>query len=134
MVVGNNVILLLQVIVSKGHILLLHVPSAISDCRNPTGLLPAGADGAEVPPIYIDRIGAKAGIEETYSRNSKGSLNLVLQQVSRFRQQQYPAVASICLTRRQACETQVNTSPAGGIMCHAGHCRQPAPHRSLVQF
>ena len=41
----------------------------------------AGSDGSEVPPIYIDTVGIKAGIEDTYSRNSKGSLNLVAQQV-----------------------------------------------------
>lgn len=42
----------------------------------------AGSDGSEVPSIFIDRVGAKLGIEETYSRNSKGSLSLVLQRVS----------------------------------------------------
>ena len=46
--------------------------------------LGSGSDGAEVPPIYIDRVGAKVGLEDTYSRNSKGSLNLVLQQVKMY--------------------------------------------------
>ena len=49
--------------------------------RRPVGWVGAGSDGVEAPPIYIDRVGAKVGLEDTYSRNSKGSLNLVLQQV-----------------------------------------------------
>lgn len=36
----------------------------------------------EVPPVWVDRMGAKLAISESYSRNSKGSLGLVLEQIS----------------------------------------------------
>lgn len=50
--------------------------------RKTSGVFLEGSDGSEVPSIFIDRVGAKLGIEETYSRNSKGSLSLVLQRVT----------------------------------------------------
>ena len=52
----------------------------------------AGPNGEDVPPIFIDRAGAKVGLIEQHSRNSKASLNLVLEQV------QAPAVLwPVCL-------------------------------------
>lgn len=39
------------------------------------------SDKEEVPPIFVDRTGAKITVSESYSRNSKGSLSLVLEQV-----------------------------------------------------
>ncbi|KAK9810669.1 hypothetical protein WJX73_008942 [Symbiochloris irregularis] len=50
--------------------------------RRTSGVFTPGDDGSEVPAILIDRVGLKAGIEENYSRNSKGSFNLVVQQVA----------------------------------------------------
>ena len=41
----------------------------------------AGPNGEDVPPIFIDRAGAKVGLIEQHSRSSKASLNLVLEQV-----------------------------------------------------
>ena len=46
-----------------------------------TGEHDTGPDGGEVPPVWVDRAGAKIAIQETYSRNSKGSLGLVLERV-----------------------------------------------------
>ena len=40
-----------------------------------------GPGGEEVPPVWVDRAGAKIALQETYSRNSKGSLGLVLERV-----------------------------------------------------
>jgi hypothetical protein len=40
----------------------------------------AGPNGEDVPPIFIDRAGAKIGLVEQHSRNSKASLSLVLEQ------------------------------------------------------
>lgn len=42
----------------------------------------AGPGGEEVPAVWVDRTGAKAGVTEQYSRNSRGSLALVAQQVT----------------------------------------------------
>lgn len=39
----------------------------------------AGPGGEEVPAVWVDRTGAKIGITEHYSRQSKGSLALVAQ-------------------------------------------------------
>lgn len=39
------------------------------------------SDKEEVPPVFVDRTGAKLTLSESYSRNSKGSLSLVLEQV-----------------------------------------------------
>lgn len=41
----------------------------------------AGPGGEEVPPVFVDRGGVKVALQETYSRNSKGSLGLVLERV-----------------------------------------------------
>lgn len=41
----------------------------------------AGANGEEVPPVFIDRAGAKVGLIEQHSRNSKASLSMVMEQV-----------------------------------------------------
>ncbi len=45
-------------------------------------VLPAASGGEEVPPVWVDRAGAKVGITETYTRNSKGSLGLVVEEVT----------------------------------------------------
>ena len=42
----------------------------------------AGPGGEEVPPVFVDRGGVKIALQETYSRNSKGSLGLVLERVT----------------------------------------------------
>jgi hypothetical protein len=34
-----------------------------------------------VPPVFIDRSGLKASLQEQYTRNSKGTISLVLEQV-----------------------------------------------------
>jgi len=38
--------------------------------------------GDEVPPVMLDRVGAMLSLSETYSRNSHGSLGLVLEKVA----------------------------------------------------
>ncbi len=40
-----------------------------------------GPSGEDVPPVFIDRAGAKVGLIEQHSRNSKASLNMVVEQV-----------------------------------------------------
>ena len=52
-----------------------------------------GPNGEDVPPIFIDRAGAKVGLIEQHSRSSKASLNLVLEQV---RMKYYGSTASPC--------------------------------------
>ncbi len=51
------------------------------------GVLAAGAGpgGEEVPSVFIDRTGVKLSVQEQYSRNSKGTLSLVVEQVARAR-------------------------------------------------
>jgi hypothetical protein len=39
----------------------------------------AGPGGDEVPAIWVDRMGAKVGVTEQYSRSSKGTLALLAQ-------------------------------------------------------
>ena len=46
-----------------------------------TAPLCAGPGGEEVPPVFIDRSGLRASLQEQYTRNSKGTLSLVLEQV-----------------------------------------------------
>ena len=38
--------------------------------------------GTEVPPVWVDRAGVKVGLSESYNRNSKGSLSVVMESVS----------------------------------------------------
>ena len=42
----------------------------------------AGPAGEEVPAIFVDRAGAKVALQQQYTRNSKGSLGLVLQRIT----------------------------------------------------
>jgi len=50
--------------------------------------------------VWVDRAGAKIALQETYSRNSKGSLGLVLERV---RSQAEPA-RSYCVTLSDAAQ------------------------------
>lgn len=47
--------------------------------RKICGVFTPGPGGEEVPAVWVDRTGAKVGVTEQYSRNSKGSLALVAQ-------------------------------------------------------
>ena len=49
--------------------------------RKLCGVFTPGPAGDEVPPVWVDRTGAKVAISEQYTRNSRGSLGLVLQEV-----------------------------------------------------
>ena len=42
----------------------------------------AASGGEEVPAVWVDRAGAKVGITETYTRNSKASLGVVVEEVT----------------------------------------------------
>jgi len=44
--------------------------------------MPAGSGRDEMPPIMIDRTGAKLTFDERYSRNSSGQYGLVVEQVN----------------------------------------------------
>ncbi|KAK9809832.1 hypothetical protein WJX72_000025 [[Myrmecia] bisecta] len=55
---------------------------AAFNSRKLSGVFAPGPNGEEVPPVWIDRSGAKIGVSEQYSRNSKGSLGIVLEQVT----------------------------------------------------
>ncbi len=46
------------------------------------GVVTAGPSGEDVPPVFIDRAGAKVGLIEQHSRNSKASLSVVMEQVN----------------------------------------------------
>ena len=55
--------------------------SRITRARLCTIMPSAGPGGEEVPPVLIDRSGVKLAVQEQYSRNSKGTFGLVLEQV-----------------------------------------------------
>ena len=38
--------------------------------------------GDEVPTVWVDRMGGKVSLHETYSRNSKGTVGVVMQEVA----------------------------------------------------
>lgn len=50
--------------------------------RKLSGVFTPGPGGEEVPPVWVDRGGAKIALQESYSRNSKGSLGIVLERVT----------------------------------------------------
>ena len=50
--------------------------------RKVCGVFTPGPSGEEVPAVWVDRMGAKVGITEQYSRASKGTLSLVAQQIT----------------------------------------------------
>ena len=50
--------------------------------RKVCGVFTPGPGGEEVPAVWVDRMGAKVGITEQYSRASKGTLSLVAQQIT----------------------------------------------------
>lgn len=50
--------------------------------RKICGVFTPGPGGEEVPAVWVDRTGAKVGITEQYSRNSKGTLALVAQEIT----------------------------------------------------
>ena len=55
-------------------------PATLQPCTHTHPLPPpAGPGGEEVPAVWVDRTGAKVGVTEQYSRNSKGTLALVAQ-------------------------------------------------------
>ena len=59
-----------------------------------------GPSGEDVPPVFIDRAGAKVGLIEQHSRNSKASLSFVAEQVSRWEASAQlfdPPVISVCM-------------------------------------
>lgn len=56
--------------------------ATIFNARKMCGVFTPGPGGEEVPPVWVDRMGAKVALSEQYSRNSRGSLGLVAQQVS----------------------------------------------------
>jgi len=47
--------------------------------------------GDEVPPVMLDRVGAKLSLTETYSRNSRGSLGVVVERVAAVDENGAPA-------------------------------------------
>ena len=47
--------------------------------------------GDEVPPVMLDRVGAKLSLAETYSRNSRGSLGVVVERVAAVDENGAPA-------------------------------------------
>lgn len=55
--------------------------ATLFNARKMCGVFTPGPSGEEVPPVWVDRTGAKVAISEQYSRNSCGSLGLVLQEV-----------------------------------------------------
>ena len=55
--------------------------ATLFNARKMCGVFTPGPSGEEVPPVWVDRTGAKVSISEQYSRNSRGSLGLVLQEV-----------------------------------------------------
>ena len=63
----------------------LHLPCAplprahALHANEPRFACPVGPGGDEVPAVWVDRTGAKVGITEQYSRNSKGTLAVVAQ-------------------------------------------------------
>ena len=50
--------------------------------RKLSGVFTPGPGGDEVPAIWVDRMGGKISLHETYTRNSKGTMGVVLQEVS----------------------------------------------------
>ena len=51
----------------------------------------APGSGEEVPPVMLDRVGAKLSLTETYARNSRGSLGVVVERVSAVDENGAPA-------------------------------------------
>ncbi|KAK2079279.1 hypothetical protein QBZ16_002970 [Prototheca wickerhamii] len=52
------------------------------NARKLCGVFTPGPDGEEVPPVWVDRAGAKVALTQQFSRNSRGSLGLVAQEVT----------------------------------------------------
>lgn len=55
--------------------------ATLFNARKLCGVFTPGPSGEEVPPVWVDRTGAKVAISEQYSRGSRGSLGLVAQEV-----------------------------------------------------
>ncbi|BDA41547.1 Protein TOC75, chloroplastic [Coccomyxa sp. Obi] len=55
---------------------------SIFNARKLSGVFTPGPNGEDVPPVFIDRAGAKVGLIEQHSRNSKASLSVVMEQVT----------------------------------------------------
>jgi hypothetical protein len=80
----------------------------------------AGPGGEEVPPVFIDRSGLKASLQEQYTRNSKGTLSLVLEQV---------LSASPCTAARvpscvRSCSAKLEPVSLPWLIRRVCHCRQ----------
>ncbi|PSC70609.1 chaperonin 60B2 [Micractinium conductrix] len=56
--------------------------ASIFNGRKICGVFTPGPGGEEVPAVWVDRTGAKVGVTEQYSRNSKGTLALVAQEIT----------------------------------------------------
>ncbi|GAB4821994.1 hypothetical protein N2152v2_009040 [Parachlorella kessleri] len=56
--------------------------ASVFNGRKLCGVFTPGPNGSEVPPVWIDRQGAKVAVSEQYSRQSRGSLGLVLEEVA----------------------------------------------------
>lgn len=50
--------------------------------RRVSGVFTAGPFGEEVPPIMVNRSGAKIALQQQYNNHSRGSLGLVLEEIS----------------------------------------------------
>ena len=55
--------------------------ATLFNARKLCGVFTPGPSGEEVPPVWVDRLGAKVAVSEQYSRSSLGSLGLVVQEV-----------------------------------------------------
>jgi outer membrane protein assembly factor BamA len=55
--------------------------ATLFNARKLCGVFTPGPAGEEVPPVWVDRMGAKVAVTEQYSRASRGSLGLVAQEV-----------------------------------------------------
>lgn len=61
------------------------------NARKLSGVFISGSGDEEVPSVFIDRSGAKLSVSERYSRNSRGTLSAVVEQVSALDDQGSPA-------------------------------------------
>eukprot|EP00803_Ostreobium_quekettii_P009719 evm.model.scf_343.9 EVM.evm.TU.scf_343.9 scf_343:69595-74279(+) len=52
--------------------------------RRLSGVFTAGPTGANVPPVYVHRAGAKVSVEQHYNCSSKGSFGFVAQEITAF--------------------------------------------------
>lgn len=50
--------------------------------RKLSGVFTPGPGGDEVPAVWVDRMGGKVSVHETYSRNSKGTMGVVFEEVA----------------------------------------------------